>query len=204
MIVDVVATSEKTVALSFDDGPDPLYTPQMLETLRRFGVRSTFFVIGRELERHVDLAERIVAAGHELGNHTYTHPWLTKLEEEARRDELERTDRLIRAVSGKRPTVFRPPFLAWDEAVVRLAESFGYATVGAANVEAADWTMPGVSFIVEKTLACLRPGAVLLFHDGGGDRSQTVEAVGLLLAELERLGYRTATVGELLAACRPD
>lgn len=195
-----IATNRKKVAFTFDDGPDPLYTPKILEIFREAGGRATFFMIGSQIERSPEIARMVREQGHEIGNHTFTHPNLTELSEDDLRQELLRTHRLIETVAGIAPQAFRPPYLAFDERVEDAARSFGYASFGAANPEARDWDEPGVDHILNVSRAQTKPGSILLFHDGYGDRSQTVEAVRLLAAELTGQGYELVTASELLAS----
>ena len=197
-LIDRVDVPEKAIAFTFDDGPDPLYTPQVLDIFRKAGGRATFFMVGRMMERHPDIVRAVVDAGHEIGNHTWSHPKLTELDAEARVQELEDMDRLIRNRTGRAPTAFRPPFFDYDEDVAALCGRFGYRVFGAVNTDARDWDMPGVDHIVSSTRASIASGSVLLFHDGFGDRSQTVEAVRILTAELAAQGDRFVTVSELL------
>ncbi|WP_310549716.1 polysaccharide deacetylase family protein [Paenibacillus glufosinatiresistens] len=197
-LVDRVPVRRLAVALTFDDGPDPAYTPEIADILRRNGGRATFFVIGQELERSADIARMLHVEGHELGNHTQTHASLTALTEAERRAELESADRLLEALTGRRPRLFRPPYLAIDAETARTGAAMGYRAVGAANLEAEDWRMPGTAHILEHTRSEVRPGSILIFHDGLGDRSQTVEAVSVLVPELRKQGYELVTVSRLL------
>ncbi|WP_027091921.1 polysaccharide deacetylase family protein [Cohnella thermotolerans] len=154
------ATNRKAVAITFDDGPNPVYTPA-------------------------------------IGNHTYTHPYLTRLDEESCRSELLRTHKSIEALAGQPPRSFRPPYFDCDGRVADIAANLGYSVIGAVNGAARDWEQPGVRHIVESSRASVKPGCVLLFHDGFGDRSQTVEAVRQLVTELAAEGYELVTVSEL-------
>lgn len=199
-VINEVPVREKAVAFTFDDGPNPLYTPQVLEIFREVQGKATFFMIGTQIEKSVETAKIVHEQGHEIGNHTYTHPHLPELSSEECRRELQLTEALIQQVTGAKPRVFRPPYLATsDEVAAITAGEFNYPAIGAVNGAATDWEMPGVAHIVEKTREQVRPGSILLFHDGFDDRSQTVEAVRILAAELTTAGYRLVTVSELLA-----
>jgi peptidoglycan/xylan/chitin deacetylase (PgdA/CDA1 family) len=138
------------------------------------------------------------AEGHELGNHTLTHPKLTQLAADAVRGELVQTDERIQRLTGAPARSFRPPFLDVNEQILALAAALGYRSIGAVNLETRDWEQPGVDHIVEKTREAVGNGSILVFHDGFGDRSQSVEAVRLLVAELAGQEYRFVTVSELL------
>ncbi|MCH1641993.1 polysaccharide deacetylase family protein [Paenibacillus timonensis] len=199
-VINEVSVREKAVAFTFDDGPNPLYTPQVLEIFREVQGKATFFMIGTQIEKSLETAKAVHEQGHEIGNHTYTHPHLPELSSEEVRRELQLTEELIRRVTGAKPKVYRPPYIDTSEEVAAItAGEFGYPAIGAVNGTATDWEMPGVTHIVEKTREQVRPGSFLLFHDGFDDRSQTIEAVRILAAELTAAGYRLVTVSELLA-----
>ncbi len=193
-------TDQKAVAFTFDDGPHPVYTPQILDIFREAGAaaKATFFMVGSQIEQYPELARTVHGEGHEIGNHTYTHPYLSKLSAEEFAEEVIRTERLIQETIGVKPLTFRPPYFDYNEQAAEWISSRGYITAGAVNGEAMDWEQPGVAHIVEKTREKLSPGSVLLFHDGFGDRSQTVEAVRTLVTELAAEGYRLVTVSDLV------
>lgn len=204
-IIDEVSVREKAVAFTFDDGPNPLYTPQILEIFREVQGKATFFMIGTQIEKNIETAKAVHAQGHEIGNHTYSHPHLPELSPEECRRELQLTEEWIQQVTGSKPKVYRPPYTDTSEEVAAItAGEFGYPAIGAVNGAAMDWEMPGVAHIVEKTREQVRPGSILLFHDGFDDRSQTVEAVRTLAAELAAGGYRLVTVSELLALAEAE
>ncbi|MDT9722264.1 polysaccharide deacetylase family protein [Paenibacillus sp. ClWae2A] len=193
---------EKVVAFTFDDGPHPVYTPQVLEIFRRAGGRATFFMIGQEMENHPEIAAEVHREGHEIANHTYTHPDLTKLTLEEAGEELQRAENLVQEVTGEPARCFRPPYFGVNDDILSLAAERGYRTIGSVNGDARDWDNPGVEHILERTRSAVKPGSVLIFHDGYGDRSQTVEAVRVLVEELAGEGYRLVTVSELLDISR--
>jgi len=202
MMIHKVETRRKQIAFTFDDGPDPVYTPQLAALFREYGGSATFFVIGRQLEQHRELAKALHDEGHELGNHTFSHPALPRLDEVQRREELERADALIESIAGAKPFSFRAPFLHSDEAVDELVRERGYVSAGGTNLDSRDWAMPGAEHIVDTIRPVLRPGSVILLHDGGGDRSQTVEAVRRLLPEVVALGLEPVTFAELVRGSR--
>ncbi|MBD3918530.1 polysaccharide deacetylase family protein [Paenibacillus sp. PR3] len=203
-LVDHAATKRNVIAFTFDDGPDPIYTPQILSLFREVGGRATFYMIGSQVEANPDIARMVLSEGHELGNHTYTHPNLTELDSSAIISELTRTDQIIKHETGAVVRTFRPPYLAHDEKVDEtIAEHFGYPSIGAMNLNSNDWSDPGVEHIVAESQDYICPGNILIFHDGGSDRSQTVEAVRQLIHMAADRGYQMITVSELLqlAAC---
>jgi peptidoglycan/xylan/chitin deacetylase (PgdA/CDA1 family) len=187
---------EPSVALTFDDGPSASTTP-LLDVLAADDVHATFFMVGANVERHPDLARSVVAAGHVVGNHSYSHKNLD-LQLEARvDDELDRTSDAIFKATSVRSSLFRPPFGDEDGLVLHEARRLGYVSVEW-SVSSKDWTRPGVDRIVTNVLAHVHDGAIILMHDGGGDRSETVEAVARLIPELRRRGYALVTVPQLL------
>lgn len=199
-MIHYAETRKKLVALTFDDGPDPVYTPQILDILKQYQAQATFYTIGECLDRYPELARAAYDAGHELGNHTMTHPNLTELHAEDICQQLAMTEERIVKLTGEKPVSIRPPYLAANDTVASVAEAFGYALIGAANTEAQDWASPGAEHIAVKTLESVREGAILLLHDSGGDRSQTVEALHRIIPGLLDRGYQVVSVKQLLGA----
>jgi cellulose synthase/poly-beta-1,6-N-acetylglucosamine synthase-like glycosyltransferase/peptidoglycan/xylan/chitin deacetylase (PgdA/CDA1 family)/spore germination protein YaaH len=199
------------VALTFDDGPDAEWTPRVLDILKRERVLATFFIIGENGMENPELVRRVVAEGHDIGNHTFTHPNLGEIPGRLTDLELNATERLIESLTGRSTTLFRPPYFGDAEPttpdevdpVVR-AQHLGYITVGL-HVDPDDWALPGVEEIVKKSVEGVtdqsadedRRGQVVLLHDGGGDRSQTVQALPEIIHQLRARGYRFVTVSEL-------
>lgn len=178
--------------LTFDDGPDAQWTPQILSALAAHRARATFFVIGEEVARNPGLVRQIRGAGHTIGNHSYTHPWLTKLAAPQVTAELARTDALLGGT-----TCLRPPGGFVDAAVGKIMAARG-SVVELWDTDTRDWARPGAKAIAATAVSQLRPGVVVLMHDGGGDRSQTVQALGKVLSDLDSRGY----VVRPLPSCR--
>lgn len=197
-IIHEVPTRQKVVAFTFDDGPNPLYTPQLLDIFSKVSGRATFFMIGEMIEKHLEAAVAVHAHHHEIGNHTYSHPFLTKISPEQCENELLRTEKLITQITGAPPAVMRPPYLDYNDDVHAITSKFGYHVIGALNLETRDWEMPGVDHILNVTRRHIKNGSILIFHDGYEDRSQTIEAVSILTRELSEQGFRFVTVSELL------
>ena len=187
------------VALTFDDGPNPRYTPQILDVLRAHHAAATFFVVGKNVERYPEVVLRAAKEGHVIGNHSYSHTALTFRRAESVGEEIGQTEALVIAATGRPPTLFRPPYGFRNPMVLRTAHGLGYRVV-TWSVTASDWKSIGAAAIARQVLDNLRPGSIVLFHDGDGDRSQTVASLPIILEELERRGFQTATVPELLAA----
>ena len=185
----------REVAIGFDDGPwrD---TPAFVRMLERSHAQATFFMIGRQLSgAYRSTLLRELRDGDVLGDHTFTHPNLTLTA--GVRGQLEETIAAIRALTGYTPCVFRPPYGATDASVQRTARSLGLATV-LWNVDPSDYTLPSVGAIKQRVLAGVRPGSIIISHDGGGPRGQTLAAYPSIIAALRRRGYRIVTIPELL------
>lgn len=194
----------KTVALTFDDGPDPVYTGQILNILKKYGVKATFFMVGSNAQRNPELVARACREGNLLGNHTYTHPNVAVISRKQTQLELNATQRVIEEITGHKTILFRPPYVADAEPqtpeelipIVR-AQELGYLTVGEFN-DPQDWSRPGVDRIVNRVLSGANSGNIILLHDAGGDRSQTVKALPRIITALKAKGYRFVTVNRLL------
>ncbi|MDX6765366.1 MAG: glycosyltransferase [Candidatus Methylacidiphilales bacterium] len=200
------ATDE--VALTFDDGPDPRWTPRILDILKARGVHAAFFVVGKNMEDHPDLVRRMIAEGHEVGLHTYSHPNLG-LQPDARIElELNATQRLLEWVSGRSSILFRPPFNAdtrprntTEIRPLAIAQDLGYITV-LESIDPEDWQEPGAAAILERIKAIRAKGNIILLHDAGGDRSQTVQALPAILDWLQKREDRIVPLSVLLGQSR--
>ncbi len=200
------------IALTFDDGPDPQYTPKILDILRDKHVHATFFIIGTNGESNPKLIDRIDAEGHDIGNHTYTHPNIADVSEKRTTLELNATERLLESRIGRRSLLFRPPYAEDVEPEtpdqVRplvFTSSLGYYSVGM-QIDPDDWRRPPANEIIKRVLeqAASGEGNVVLLHDAGGDRSATVAALPTLIDALRDKGYRLVTISDLLHAQRPE
>jgi cellulose synthase/poly-beta-1,6-N-acetylglucosamine synthase-like glycosyltransferase/spore germination protein YaaH/peptidoglycan/xylan/chitin deacetylase (PgdA/CDA1 family) len=198
------AAAPRRVALTFDDGPDSRWTPAILDTLRTRGVTATFFVVGLQVVTEIPLTRRIVAEGHELGNHSFTHPDLSRLPDALVRLELGATERAIEAVTNRRSALFRPPYFG-DAAPttidalrpIAIAGGLGYVTAGL-QVDSDDWVRPGADEIVRRVLARRAQGQVVLLHDAGGERAQTLAAIGPMIDSLRARGDTIVPLSALL------
>jgi cellulose synthase/poly-beta-1,6-N-acetylglucosamine synthase-like glycosyltransferase/peptidoglycan/xylan/chitin deacetylase (PgdA/CDA1 family)/spore germination protein YaaH len=200
------ARSDKVIALTFDDGPDPLYTPQVLDILADRGVKATFFLLGSAGAVNRDLVRRIYEEGHDIGNHTFTHVNVGEASASHLRLELNATQRLFEATIGVQTKLFRPPYArdlepqTIDAAdVLKLAASMGYLTIGM-SIDPKDWARPFPEQIIESTLEGARKGKgnVVLLHDAGGVRTATILALPKMIDRLRADGFRFATIHELL------
>jgi cellulose synthase/poly-beta-1,6-N-acetylglucosamine synthase-like glycosyltransferase/peptidoglycan/xylan/chitin deacetylase (PgdA/CDA1 family) len=204
------ATSEKIINLTFDDGPDPTYTPAILDILAQKGVKATFFIVGSAGTVNRDLLRRIHAEGHDIGNHTFTHTNLSDFSHEHLKFELNATQRLLESTIGVRTKLFRPPFggdlepQTIDGAdALRVATQLGYLTIGM-RIDPKDWARPLSSQIVAKTVegAIRGDGNVVLLHDAGGNRTATIEALPQIIDRLRAEGFRFVTTHELIGLSR--
>lgn len=189
----------REVALTFDDGPSVPYTGQVLDILRKNHVHATFFLCGANAERYPDLVRRIRAEGHEIGNHTYSHPWLYLMDRARIADEIDRTQLVLRRISGARPRLFRPPYgVRWFSLWPLLRER---------NLTMVMWSArgydhgDGAAGIARTALEGLQPGGIILLHDGDEtrapadvDRSATVRALPAVIAGVRRAGYAFARI----------
>jgi len=208
-VIQRAGTLPRKIALTFDDGPDPEWTPQILDILKARHVPATFFIIGENAEMSPKLVQREVAEGHDVGNHTFTHPNLGESPAGIVSLELNATQRLFEALTGHSMRLFRAPYFGdaepttADELVpIQIAQKMGYLSVGL-HVDAEDWQRPGVDAIVKNVVAGIettnvdRKGQVVLLHDGGGERSQTVAALPRIIDGLRAQGYEFVTVSAL-------
>ncbi|MFC4304847.1 polysaccharide deacetylase family protein [Cohnella boryungensis] len=199
-VVWEVPMKDKLVALTFDDGPNPVTTPEILDLLREYEAKSTFFVVGRRMEKFPDVVRREALEGHEVANHTYSHLYLNhRFSRERLIEELGRTEKKIFSLTGKRCPWFRPPGGFFNDNVIQIAREQGYKMVlWSWHQDTKDWSSPGTQKIVNKVLKNVRNGDIILFHDHVLGSKQTVQALKTILPELKRRGYRMVTVSELV------
>ena len=193
---NAVNTSRPFVALTFDDGPHPEYTPQLLDILRNEGVRATFYVIGRSVQTYPEIARRIVAEGHEIANHSWSHPRLTALSASRLKTEMANTSDIIQKVTGRRPTNMRPPYGAVNERVRQsMFKDHGFDVI-MWSVDPLDWRRPGAEVVRQRLVDGAKPGGILLAHD---IHPGTIEAMPGTIRDLKAKGFGFATVSQLLA-----
>jgi peptidoglycan-N-acetylglucosamine deacetylase len=199
-VVWEVPTNEKLIALTFDDGPDPESTPQILDLLKMYQAHATFFVIGNRIDMFPDVVQREAFEGHDVANHTNSHMYLTqKINGAAITKEIVKTKEKITAVTGKTCRWFRPPGGYFNEVVVNIARQHGYTIVlWSWHQDTRDWSSPGVEKIVNKVLDNARNGDIILLHDHVRGSRQTVQALKKILPELKRRGFRMVNISELM------
>jgi cellulose synthase/poly-beta-1,6-N-acetylglucosamine synthase-like glycosyltransferase/peptidoglycan/xylan/chitin deacetylase (PgdA/CDA1 family)/spore germination protein YaaH len=213
--IDQIGAAKKKIAITFDDGPDPRWTPKILDVLKEKNVPATFFVIGVDASQSPEILRREYAEGHEIGNHTYTHPNFDDITKTQIRWELNLTQRLIESTLGVKSILFRPPFgidhqpeYAEEVAQLPVAQDMGYLIVGQ-KIDPHDWQQHDgkpipAQEIVDATLRQADEGNIVLFHDGGGDRSQTVAALPQIIDALRQRGYQFVSVPDLIGKTRAE
>lgn len=201
-VITMAKTSEKIVALTFDDGPDAEHTPAVLDSLARHNVHATFFIVGYRAEKEHQLLQTMAAQGHEIGNHSYSHNYsqFKKNDESIFQDEINKTNTIIYQYTGQNPTLFRPPGGYLSDKMVNF--------VNAHNMIVAYWTwqqdskdwQPGrrAEAIANHIIAHIKPGQIIILHDGADNGLETARAVDILITNLTADGYRFVTMSELL------
>jgi len=197
-------TDEKVIALTFDDGPSPEWTPQILDELKKSDVKATFFMVGKFVEKYPEIARRAVKEGHEIGNHTFSHPVLFFASPDQIKKEILQAEAAIKNATGKSTTLFRPPKAWLTEERKKEIKDLGY-TIVLWTLNSKDWVTFHDKHIRRYLLKRVRSGDIILFHDSGGffgieggNRIQTVKTIPRLIEQLKEGGYRFVTVGELL------
>lgn len=200
MVVKNGSSKEKVVALTFDDGPHPKYTNQILDILDKYDAKATFFVLGQFAEAYPEIIKRQRKEGHEIGNHTYSHINISKVSKEKLQEEYEKTQNIIYSLTNNRSKVFRPPYGSFDEKTMDIVETNNSVIVlWSAHQDSKDWSNPEVDKIVNTTLTNVKNGDIILFHDYVYyDKSHTVEALNKILPELKNRGYRFVTISQLI------
>jgi peptidoglycan/xylan/chitin deacetylase (PgdA/CDA1 family) len=190
-----VNITQPVVAMTFDDGPHPSLTPKLLDILKERNIKCTFFLIGQNMKAYPQIVRRIIAEGHEIGAHTYTHCSLTSRSDAQIRSELQRSEEVLMAAANYRPQLVRPPYGAINTRIKQLMFSeFGYSTI-MWSVDPQDWRRPGVSVVTSRLVSGARPGAIMLAHD---IHPPTIQAVPAMFDQLLAKGYQFVTVSQLM------
>jgi peptidoglycan-N-acetylglucosamine deacetylase len=194
----------KQLALTYDDGPNDPHTGKLLDVLDRHGVQATFFLIGRYVAQHPEIAREVARRGHVVGNHTFTHPNLIFTSQTALERELDQTEKALAQAVGEHSRLFRPPFGARRPATLRRARQLGLETI-MWSVKCWDWSAPSAEYIVKKAVRGIRGGDVILLHDGGHkefgtDRSHTVAATDEVLRRYKGEGFEFVTIPQMMPA----
>ena len=197
-VYSCIGTEEKIIALTFDDGPHPRYTDEILDILSKYNVKATFFVIGKNAEIYKEQLKRIAEGGHEIGNHTYSHVTSGKVSEGEFQRELEKTHKIIKDVTGIDTTLFRPPTGYCDQTTVKSAARLSYKII-VWTVDTKDWTHVSSENIVNNVKNYVVGGCIVLMHDYVTAPSPTPSALSVLIPHLLSKGYKFVTVSELIS-----
>ncbi len=190
-------TDKKRIALTFDDGPHPQHTREIISILEDYGVKATFFVIGKNAEEYPDIVKKEAENGYEIGNHTYTHPKIPKISPLSLENEIEKGEDALFKITGERPAIFRPPGGFCNKDVGNVALKKNYSII-LWTVDTRDWEIPSTEKIVATVKKNIRPGAIILFHDYVFGESNTPEALRIIVPYILSEGYEIVTVSELL------
>lgn len=194
-----IPTDEKIVALTFDDGPDRTNTPLILDVLKKYGAKATFFVVGKNVKENADVVQRTIIEGHELGNHTYTHTYNESINQATLTTEMNKTDMLLLELFAIKPTFFRPVGGYYNDLIIETAiEAKHDVFLWSWHQDTRDWANRNKKQLSAQVLNNIRPGDVILFHDGGGDRTPTIEAIKEIIPALQDEGYSFLTLSEMV------
>ena len=195
-----IKTNEKMVALTFDDGPNPVYTPQILDLLAHYNAKATFFVIGSEADRNTSIIKREYREGHEIALHTYHHVYNFHSNKAEFKYELKKEANTIKRITGGyNPSLYRPVAGRINDFIVQNSIKNGYTVImWSWHQDTRDWESPGTNKIINQVISNTRPGDIIIFHDSGGDRKQTVKALKKILEFYNKTGYKCVTVSEML------
>lgn len=201
IIIKHGSNNEKLIALTFDDGPDKDFTPQVLDILKNNDVKATFFVVGENVGWNPEILKREYEEGHEIGNHTFTHINVSKKGYEDIYKEINDTQQAVKKVIGKEPTLFRPPYRALSKNMCSIVKQKDMNVVLWSNLDPRDWSNPGVNYIVDTITSKVDNGTIILLHDYNNlrnKRSQTIQALEIIIPKLKAMGYNFVTVSELI------
>jgi peptidoglycan-N-acetylglucosamine deacetylase len=179
---------DKSIALTIDDGPSPVYTPQILRLLAKYKITASFSMIGRSVDEYPEIAREVARAGHPIVNHTWDHSNLAPMTEVGIADEINRAAEAIHRATGDTPRIFRAPYGAWSRTLLEFCGRNGLTALDW-SIDPRDWARPGTDAIVDNILDNTQTGSIILEHDGGGDRSETVAALRIVIPRLLDEGY---------------
>lgn len=191
-------TETKRIALTFDDGPHSVYTPEILDILDEYGIRATFFAVGENVIRYPEITEREAKAGHEIENHTFNHNYLSKISIADAKKQITDNNRIIEKMIGRNPCYLRPPGGLYNEKIEAFANESNMNIV-LWSIDTRDWSCPGVKYICNEIESNVKDGSIILMHDFVVGKSQTTEALRTVLPKLLKDGYTFVTVSELMS-----
>jgi peptidoglycan/xylan/chitin deacetylase (PgdA/CDA1 family) len=198
-VVWEVHSSKKVIALTFDDGPHPKFTPQVLTLLKQYDAHATFFQIGYRMQQYPQIVQLVIQAGHELGNHSMTHQYENKTGAIIMCMDVEKAEGIIQKYQPNHIKLYRPPGGYIDNALLKELKRLDYKIIlWSYHQDTKDWSMPGAEVIANQIIQHARSGDIVLLHDGGGNRGQTIQALKSILPALKQQGYQFVSVSELL------
>lgn len=201
-VIPGIKTQEKVIALTFDDGPQEPYTFQIVNLLNGYGIKGTFFQIGKNIEQYPQLTRQIFKEGHLIGNHLYNHHFFNGFRPTLFEKEIRKTQEIIYKIAGKRPRFFRPPWLFRGPWTFKVLQKYNLITITGTFGAFFEPYQPNPSMMAAETIMKTRPGSILIFHDGcespGAKRKATVKAVEIIIPKLLNKGYRCVSLSELL------
>ena len=194
-----IPTTKPLIALTFDDGPHPIYTEKIMNLLNEYEAKATFFVTGSQVEKLPEVVQQLTESGHEIGNHTYHHFSEQKMTKQVLRSEIKQTEKKIFEVTGVYPRLFRPVGGYYDDVIIDTAAELNYQVImWSWHQDSFDWANPGVGKIIQNVLPRSQAGDIILFHDAGGKESQTIQALEVIIPALIEQGYELVTVSDLI------
>ncbi|WP_202976472.1 polysaccharide deacetylase family protein [Anaerophilus nitritogenes] len=198
-IINKGSEDKKMIALTFDDGPHPRFTPKILDLLKEYDAKATFFVIGKHVEAYPEVLKIVAKEGHEIGNHTFSHIDTKQTSSIKVEEELKKTQEIIFNTTGIKSKVFRPPFGFYNSQIIDIAHKYDCKIVlWSPHQDAKDWNYPGVDNIVHQVLSKVQNGDIILLHDYVEKDCQSIEALKTILPELKSRGYKFVTISELI------
>lgn len=192
---------EKLIALTFDDGPDEDFTPQILDILKKYNVKATFFVMGQKVGWSPEIVKRQHAEGHEIGNHTFTHINVSKIGYTQIEKEITQTQQIVKDIIGQEPKIFRPPYRAISKNMCDIVQDKNMNIVLWSNLDPRDWSNPGVYSICNAIVSKVQNGSIILLHDYNSVRnskSQTIQALDVFIPQLQEKGFKFVTISEMI------
>ncbi|MGI5920439.1 MAG: polysaccharide deacetylase family protein [Syntrophomonadaceae bacterium] len=199
LVITGIKTSQKVVALTFDDGPDPDNTPVLLDVLKKHKAQATFFVIGTKGEKYPSILKRIAREGHEIGNHGYTHFSGKNRQDEYLQYEIRKANEIIHQITGQKPRLFRPPGGYLSNSLIEITQKEKVVIAYWSYIQdVKDWRGISANSISRHIIENIKPGQVIILHDGSPNGLQTAHAVDTLIEKLSQEGYRFVTMSKLI------